>query len=289
MEASAQGAGKLAFALRVPIGVVAAITPFNFPLNLVAHKVAPAVAAGCPVVLKTAPQTPLSSLRLVALLVDAGLPADWVSVVTDTGRQAAVPLVEHTIPRMVTFTGSVPVGWGIAAAAPRKRVALELGSNSPVIIEPDADVEAVAARITTGGFGYAGQSCISVQRVLVHHSVRDALRDTLMARVEGLVVGDPMDEATDVGPMISERERTRVLEWIFEATSSGGALVTGGNAEGTVVLPTVIDGPPRDARLFRQEAFGPVVVIIATTTSRRRSTSPTTATSGSTPACSPTT
>ncbi len=162
MEAFPQGAGKLAFALPVPIGVVAAITPFNFPLNLVAHKVAPAVAA----------------------------------------------------------------------------------------------------KITTGGFGYAGQSCISVQRVLVHQSVRDALRDALKARVEELVVGDPMDEATDVGPMISERERTRVLEWILEATSSGGALVTGGKAQGTVVLPTVIDGPPCDARLFRQEAFGPVVVII---------------------------
>jgi acyl-CoA reductase-like NAD-dependent aldehyde dehydrogenase len=175
MAASTSGAGKIGFALRVPAGVVAAISPFNFPLNLVAHKLAPAIAAGCPVVLKPAPQTPLTAIALVSLLVDAGLPVDWISVVTDTRAEAAQPLVEHPIPAVVTFTGSVPVGWGIAAAAPKKKVLLELGSNSPLIVQPDADVADVARRVGPAAFGFAGQSCISVQRLLVHRDVHDEL------------------------------------------------------------------------------------------------------------------
>jgi acyl-CoA reductase-like NAD-dependent aldehyde dehydrogenase len=266
MEASASGAGKIGFALRVPIGVVAAITPFNFPLNLVAHKLAPAVAAGCPVVLKPAPQAPLSALALVELLVEAGMPPDWISVVTDTGKEAGGPLVEHPVPRMVTFTGSAPVGWSIAAAAPRKKVALELGANSPVIVEPDADIAAVAAKITAGGFGYAGQSCISVQRVIVHDDVHDELLAQLRKTVEALVVGDPADEATDVGPLISRAEAERVLGWVDAAVAGGGELVTGGRMSGDLLMPTVVDRPPRDADLCRREAFGPVVVVLSYST-----------------------
>jgi acyl-CoA reductase-like NAD-dependent aldehyde dehydrogenase len=262
LEASASAAGKIGFALRVPIGVVGAIAPFNFPLNLVAHKLAPAIAAGCPVVLKPAPQTPLSGIALVELLVEAGLPADWISVVTDSRREAGAPLVEHATPRMISFTGSAPVGWSIAGAAPRKKIALELGSNSPVIVEPDADVAAVAAKVAATGFSHAGQSCISVQRVIVHDDVHDELVAELRKRVEALVVGDPADEATDVGPLISPHEAERVQGWIDEAVAQGAELVTGGRIEDGVMLPTVVDRPPRDADLCRREVFGPVVVVV---------------------------
>ena len=262
MEASEPGTGRLGFALRVPLGVVAAITPFNFPLNLVAHKVAPAIAAGCPVVLKLAPQTPLTGLRLVALLEQAGMPEGWVQCLTDSGREAGEPLVGHPIPRMVTFTGSVPVGWAIAAAAPRKRVALELGSNAPVIVSADADVDLVARRVRAGGYAFAGQSCISVQRVIVERTAHAALREALAREVGEVVVGDPAEEATEVGPMISERETTRLLGWIEDAAAAGAHVLVGGKVDGGVLLPTLVDDPPRDADLCRREAFGPVVVII---------------------------
>lgn len=261
MSASASGDGRLGFALRVPIGVVAAIAPFNFPLNLVAHKLAPAIAAGCPVVLKPAPQTPLTSLALVELLIEAGLPADWISVVTDGGREAAIPLVAHDIPAMVTFTGSVGVGWSIAAAAPRKRVALELGSNAPVIVEPDADLADVARRVRAGGFGYAGQSCISVQRVLAHRDVHDELVTLLADAASTLVVGDPGDDATEVGPLIDPGAAARVVRWIESAVDGGGRVATGGGLVGDrVVQPTVVAEPPLDSDLWREEIFGPVVV-----------------------------
>jgi acyl-CoA reductase-like NAD-dependent aldehyde dehydrogenase len=263
MEASASGTGKLGFTLRVPIGVVGAITPFNFPLNLVAHKIAPAVAAGCPVVLKPAPQTPLSGLELVALLVEAGLPDDWISVVTDGGKEAGEPLVAHEVPAMITFTGSAPVGWSIAASAPRKKVSLELGSNSPVIVEPDADLELIASKVRVAGFAHAGQSCISVQRVIVHRDVHEAMVALLQEAAESLVVGDPRDEATDVGPLIRPAEVDRVRSWIDDAVGRGARLVTGGTAtaEGTL-RPTVVDRAPADTDLCAQEIFGPVVVTI---------------------------
>lgn len=262
MEGSQSGAGKLAFAYRVPIGVVAAITPFNFPLNLVAHKVAPSIAAGCPVVLKPAPQTPLTAIKLVELLIDAGMPPDWVSVVTDTGAEAAAPLVEHPIPAMVTFTGSVAVGWSIAAKAPKKRVSLELGSNSPLLVEPDADLEALAAKVKVAGFSHAGQSCISVQRILVNRAVYDPFVDVLKRKVESLVCGDPADEATDVGPLIRQRDTDRVREWIDEAVQSGGRVIAGGDVIDGVLRPTVIAEPPRDAKVCAKEVFGPVVAVV---------------------------
>ena len=244
----------------MPIGVVGAITPFNFPLNLVAHKVAPAIAAGCPVVLKPAPRRRCRPSGW-STLVEAGMPADWVTLVTDSGREAGEPLVEHDVPAMITFTGSVPVGWAIAAAAPRKRVALELGSNAPVIVEPDADVAVVADKVRNAGFAHAGQSCISVQRVLVQRSRHAELVDALGVAAESLVVGDPLDEETDVGPLIDSRQTDRVMAWIEAAVAGGGRLVTGGYLRGGALVPTVVDQPPFDSDLYASEVFGPVVVV----------------------------
>jgi acyl-CoA reductase-like NAD-dependent aldehyde dehydrogenase len=262
MEAAEPGAGRLGFALRVPLGVVAAITPFNFPLNLVAHKLAPALAAGCPVVLKPAPQTPLTALRFVALLEEAGMPHGWVQVLTDGGREAAEPLVAHPAPRMVTFTGSVAVGWSIAAAAPKKRVALELGSNAPVIVLPGADIDLVARKIRVGGYAFAGQSCISVQRAVVHRSIHAQLCEALVREVNDIRVGAPTDEATEVGPMISERETARLHKWIDDAAAAGARVLVGGKVDDGILLPTLVDDPPADADLCRREAFGPLVAVI---------------------------
>ena len=250
----------LAFALRHPIGVVAAISPFNFPLNLVAHKLGPAIAAGCPVVLKPAELTPLSAIRLVDLLVEAGLPADWISVVTGTGAAAGMPLVEHPGPAVVTFTGSVGVGRRIQDAAPRKRVLLELGSNAPVIVEPSADLDRVIEAIRTGGFSYAGQSCISTQRVLASHEIYDKLLDGLRTAVATLVVGDPLAEETEVGPMISEAAAARVESWLAAARAAG-AEVTGGVRRGSLLTPAVVADPPRHLDVYRQEVFGPVITV----------------------------
>jgi len=261
MEASRAGSGKLAFAVRVPVGVVAAITPFNFPLNLVAHKLAPAIAAGCPVVLKPAPQTPITAIKLVNLLMEAGLPEDWISVLTDSGREAGAPLTNHATPRMITFTGSAAVGWAIAAGAPKKRVALELGSNSPVIFEPDTNLDDVVARLKPAAFAGAGQSCISVQRVLVHQSLHAEFLEKARLMAEGVVVGDPMDDKTEVGPLIRARENDRVQAWIEEAVNAGGRLITGGKPQEGLFPPTIVDAVPDDVKLSCQEVFGPVVAV----------------------------
>jgi acyl-CoA reductase-like NAD-dependent aldehyde dehydrogenase len=260
MEASSAGEGKLAFVLRVPIGVVAAISPFNFPLNLVAHKVAPAIAAGCPVVLKPASATPLTALKLAGLLIDeCGLPPGWLNVVTAPGR-VADHLVTHDDVAMITFTGSPPVGWSIRERAPRKKVSLELGNNSPVIIEPDADWKAAASKIAVGGYSFAGQSCISVQRVFVQSSIVEQFTDALVAEVESLVVGDPSNDDTDVSALIDTGETERVKSWVDEAVAQGAELRTGGslNAEG-VLRPTVLANVRPDMEVCRTEVFGPVV------------------------------
>ena len=209
LDAIPAGEGKLGFTLRVPIGVVGAIAPFNFPLNLVAHKLAPAIAAGCPVVLKPASQTPFSSIALAKMLIDeCGLPADYLHVVTGGGGTVGNAIVDHPDIALITFTGSPEVGWGIRARAPRKRVGLELGNNAPVIIEPDGDWKTAAAKIKVAGFSHAGQSCISTQRIYVHRSIADDFTAALVDHVNALVVGDPLDEATDVSALIS-RGRAR--------------------------------------------------------------------------------
>jgi acyl-CoA reductase-like NAD-dependent aldehyde dehydrogenase len=264
LEASSAGMGKFGFVLRVPIGVIGAISPFNFPLNLVSHKVAPAIAAGCPVVLKPASATPLTALKLAGLLLDdCGLPPGWLNVVTAPGR-VADRLVTHPDVAMITFTGSPPVGWGIRERAARKKVSLELGNNSPVIIEPDADWKSAAPKIAVGGYSFAGQSCISVQRVFVQSSIADQFTEALVAEVEALVVGNPNDDNTDVSALIDTGETDRVKGWVDEAVAQGAELRTGGDLTSEGVLrPTVLANVQPDMEVCRNEVFGPVVGIQA--------------------------
>lgn len=262
MDGASPGEGKLGFTLRVPRGVVAAISPFNFPLNLVAHKVAPAIAAGCAVVLKPASQTPLSAIALQDLLMDeCGLAPGWLNVVTGSGSDVGDPLVEHDDVAYVSFTGSPEVGWAIAAKAPRKKVGLELGNNSPLIIDASADWERAVAKVAVAGFSHAGQSCISTQRIYVHDSLVDAFTDALVTEVEGLVVGDPLDPDTDVSALISTGEAERVASWIDDAVRAGATLATGGDRTNAVVAPTVLRGIEDDMAVSAQEVFGPVVGI----------------------------
>ncbi len=262
MDAADSGRGLLGFTVHEPVGVIAAITPFNFPLNLVAHKLGPAVAAGCPVVMKPAGRTPLSGLALAAILWEAGLPPGMLSVIVGDG-DVGEPLVAHEDVAMVSFTGSSDVGWAIRETRPRIRVALELGNATPVIVHDDADVALAAERIAASAFTHAGQSCISVQRILVHREVHDAFVDEFLPRVRALVVGDPLDEATDVGPVIDEASARRILEWTLEATEAGARVLTGGERVGgpTMLAPTVLDGAAPFTRVMRDEVFGPLVAI----------------------------
>ncbi|MFM2071212.1 MAG: hypothetical protein RLZZ623_1475 [Actinomycetota bacterium] len=265
LDAIPAGEGKLGFTLRVPIGVIGAIAPFNFPLNLVVHKVAPAIAAGCPVVLKPASQTPFSSLRLAEMLIEeCGLPAEYLQVVTGGGSTVGNAIVDHPDIALITFTGSPAVGWGIRSRAPRKRVGLELGNNAPCIIEPDGDWKTAAAKIKMAGFSHAGQSCISTQRVLVHRSIADDFTEALVAHVSTLVVGDPMEEATDVSALISTAERDRVEEWVKEAEAEGATIAIGGRRQDDgVLMPTVIVNATPSMKVCAKEVFGPVVTVTA--------------------------
>jgi acyl-CoA reductase-like NAD-dependent aldehyde dehydrogenase len=259
MDASQAGEGKLAFTLRVPIGVVGAISPFNFPLNLVAHKIAPALAAGCPVVLKPATATPLSALLLAELEQEAGLPPGWLNVVVGPSAEIGDVLVGDERVAALTFTGSGDVGWKLKERAPRKHVALELGNATPVIVEADADLEDAAARLAGNAFSFAGQSCISVQRIYVAHDAYDGFLERFLPRVKALVVGDPADEQTDVGPLIDADSKDRVREWIDE---SGGEILAGGDlTEDGLIRPTVIGRPGRDAKVSCEEVFGPVCTV----------------------------
>ena len=219
MDASPAGVGKLALTLREPIGIVAAISPFNFPLNLVAHKIAPALAAGCAVVAKPAGQTPLSALFLAELETEAGLPPGWLNVLCGGSSDLGDVLVEDERVRLISFTGSVPVGWGLRERAPRKRVNLELGNATPVIVAADADLDDASSRLAANAFSFAGQSCISVQRIYVERGAYDGFVERFLPKVNALKVGDPADDETDVGPLISAEDRDRVLEWIEEAVA----------------------------------------------------------------------
>ena len=263
LDAASPGEGKIGFTLRVPIGVVGAIAPFNFPLNLVAHKVAPAIAAGCPMVLKPASQTPFSAIALAELLLDeCGLPAGHLNVVTGSGSTVGNAIVDHPDIALITFTGSPEVGWGIKARAPRKKVGLELGNNAPVIIEPDGNWELAADKIKVAGFSHAGQSCISTQRIYVHSSIARQFTDALAAKVRTLKVGDPLDESTDVSALISASERDRVKMWVDEAVAGGARVVTGGTVDERGMLePTVLANATADMLVCRKEVFGPVVAI----------------------------
>jgi acyl-CoA reductase-like NAD-dependent aldehyde dehydrogenase len=261
MDASPAGAGKLGLTLRLPIGIVAAISPFNFPLNLVAHKIAPALAAGCAVVLKPASQTPLSALLLAELETEAGLPAGWLNVVCGPAAEIGDVLVADERVKLITFTGSAPVGWKLRERAPRKRVNLELGNATPVVVAADADLDDAAERLAANAFSFAGQSCISVQRIYVERDAYDAFLERFLPLVRALEVGDPADEATDVGPVISAEDRDRILSWIEEAKAAGAEILTGGTVARDLLQPTVIAGAPPDAKVSCEEVFGPVCTV----------------------------
>jgi acyl-CoA reductase-like NAD-dependent aldehyde dehydrogenase len=263
MDASQAGEGKLAFTLRSPIGVVGAISPFNFPLNLVAHKIAPALAAGCAVVLKPASQTPLSALLLAELEEEAGLPPGWLNVLVGPSSEIGDVLVADERVKLITFTGSADVGWSLRERAARKKVGLELGNATPVIVEADADLEEAAAKLAANAFSFAGQSCISVQRIYVQLAAYDAFLGHFLPRVETLVVGDPAEEDTDVGPVIDEGARDRILQWIEEARAAGGTVLTGGDVEEGLIRPTVIASPSPESKVSCEEVFGPVCTVSA--------------------------
>ena len=258
MDAAQVGEGKLAFTLRRPIGVVGAISPFNFPLNLVAHKIAPALAAGCAVVLKPAGQTPLSALLLAELEEEAGLPPGWLNVVVGPASEIGDALIEDERVKLITFTGSGAVGWELKQRAPKKRVNLELGNATPVIVTADADVDGAADKLAQNAFSFAGQSCISVQRIYVERAAYDRFVDRFVSLVERLKLGDPAEEDTDVGPVIDSGSRERIIEWIG---NTSGDVLTGGELDGELIRPTVIANPGRDDDVSCEEVFGPVCTI----------------------------
>ncbi len=252
--------GRWGMVRRFPLGPIAGITPFNFPLNLVAHKVAPAIAAGCTMVLKPAPQTPMTALMLAESVQQAGWPDGALNVLPLSNEDAGL-LVSDDRLKLISFTGSVPVGWEIKKNSGKKKVVLELGGNAGVIVHSDADIAFAADRCAAGGFSYAGQSCISVQRILVERSVSAKFIELLVDRVSKLRTGDPMEESTDVGPMIRERDAVRAAEWIQEAVRSGARLLCGGRRNGTMLEPTVLTGTRPDMKVNCQEIFAPVVTV----------------------------
>jgi acyl-CoA reductase-like NAD-dependent aldehyde dehydrogenase len=261
LEGFPSGSGRLGLVRRFPVGVVVGITPFNFPLNLVAHKLAPAVAAGCPIVLKPASQTPSPALLLAEILHRAGVPPGGVNVVACGGAESGA-LLEDPRVRLVTFTGSAQVGWELKQRLWDRRVSLELGGNAAVIVEPDAgDLEAVAKRVATGAYAYAGQSCISVQRVLVNAQIADAFAEALAAATRAYPTGDPASDAVLCGPMITPGDADRIRGWMAEAMSSGARALAEGRSDGSLVFPTVLDRVPADAKLWADEAFAPVAAI----------------------------
>jgi acyl-CoA reductase-like NAD-dependent aldehyde dehydrogenase len=245
---------------RFPIGPVLGITPFNFPLNLVAHKVAPALAAGNPILIKPAPQTPLTALLLGEVAVEAGLPPGGLNVLPCNNTVAEKLVVDPRF-TLLSFTGSAAVGWALKAKCGKKKVVLELGGNAGVIVEPDADLDFAAQRCAAGGFGYAGQTCISVQRILVHHSVADLFTTKLLLQVARLKGGDPSDEATVVGPLIDQNAAHRIETWISEAVSQGARVLLGGKRMGSVVEATVLSNVTPAMKVSCQEVFGPVVAV----------------------------
>jgi acyl-CoA reductase-like NAD-dependent aldehyde dehydrogenase len=265
MDAAKGGVGKIGYYKRVPVGVVAAITPFNFPLNLVAHKVAPAVAVGCPVVLKPAPTTPLTALRLAEIMLEAGLPEGAFSVVVgdvDVGRWLT------TDPRigMISFTGSPPVAEAISKVSGLRRTTFELGGNAGTIIdEGTAVTDALIDRLVVGSFAYSGQVCISIQRIYAHQSLYDELQTRLLARTQQLKLGDPLREETEIGPLINDQSSTRLADWVAEAVATGAQLLAGGQPDGRIFPPTILTNVTESMRVMCAEAFGPLVNLVSFT------------------------
>ena len=263
LDASPGGAGKMGLTVRVPCGVVVAISPFNFPLNLVTHKVAPAIAAGNAVVIKPPSSTPLSALKLTELLLECGLPPEAISCLTGPGGELGEALCRDERVRKISFTGSVPVGERICQVAGLKKVTMELGSNSPIIVMPDADPNKVAEAVVATGYSNAGQVCISTQRVIAHQGVYEPVLAASKSRVEALTTGDPLNEKTKVGPMIREPEAKRVEQWVKEAVEGGGRIVTGGERRGAIYAPTIVADVKPEMRISCEELFGPVVAFTA--------------------------
>lgn len=250
--------GRLGITRRVPIGPVLGISPFNFPLNLAAHKVAPAIAAGCSILLKPPSADPLTMLTVARIIADSGIPAGAVNVVP-TNRTLGDRLVQDERFKLLTFTGSMDVGWRMKAMAGKKKVVLELGGNAAVIVDQDADLDFAAKRISTGAFSYAGQTCISVQRVYVHEAVASSFLARLKANTEALKQGDPLEETTDVGPMIDEKAVMRTEQWVQEAVDEGAKIITGGKRNGRFFQPTILTNVKRESKVCSREVFAPIV------------------------------
>ena len=263
LDAVPAGEGYFGFWTRRPVGVIAAISPFNFPLNLVAHKVAPAIASGNSVVLKPATSTPLAAVKLCQILMDAGLPAGAINLVVGSGGTVGEWLVTDPRVDKITFTGSPDVGRHILSVAGIKKVTLELGNTSPVVVAPDADLDFVAKRCAVGAYYNSGQVCISVQRIYSQKQVYGPFAEKFVHATEAMVVGDPFDERVDVGPMIDSKEVDRIEGWVKEAQGAGAKVLTGGRREGTVYYPTVLTGVDDDMKVVAEEAFGPVASIIS--------------------------
>jgi acyl-CoA reductase-like NAD-dependent aldehyde dehydrogenase len=262
LDAAPSGEGYFGFWTRRPVGVIAAISPFNFPLNLVAHKVAPALAAGNTLVLKPASTTPLAAVKLCQVLQEAGLPAGAINLVVGSGGTVGEWLVTDDRVDKITFTGSPDVGRHILSVAGIKKVTLELGNTSPVIVAPDADLDLVAKRCAVGAFYNSGQVCISVQRIYSQKQVYEPFSEKFVKATEAMVVGDPLDERVDVGPMIDSKEVDRIEDWVKEAQGSGAKVLTGAKREGTVYYPTVLSNVSPQMKVIAEETFAPVASVI---------------------------
>jgi len=260
LDLSPFAAGRWGLVRRFPIGPIVAITPFNFPLNLVAHKVAPALASGNTLVLRPASQVPITSLLLAEIVSETNLPAGIFNVIPCGYEPAEILLTDERI-KMITFTGSSSVGWELKRRAPKKKVALELGGNAALVVEPDADLSLAVPRAVTGSFAYAGQICISIQRLFLHEKIYDRFLEDFVARTKALKMGDPLEESTDVGPMISEAAARQTEEWVEEAVSKGGKIIWGGKRRGSMYEPTILENVQPEWRISWLEAFAPVVVV----------------------------
>ena len=265
LDSTPGGVGKLGFTLRVPCGIVAAITPFNFPLNLVAHKVGPAIAGGNAILLKPASDTPLSALKLIEILLEAGLPPQAVACVTGPGSKLGAAICADKRVRKISFTGSAEVGESITRTAGLKRITMELGSNSPVIVLDDADLDKVASTLAVTGYANAGQVCISSQRVIATTGCHDDLTDALLAKVSKLNAGDQLAEGIDVGPLVRESDAKRVENWLSEAKEQGAQLLCGGSREGSLIQPALLTDVGADMKMSCEELFGPALGITRAT------------------------
>lgn len=261
VEAAPGSENRMAFTLKVPVGVIGAISPFNFPVNLVAHKIAPAIAAGNTVVLKPASTTPISSLKLAELFEEAGLPAGFFNVVVGSGSTVGNQMMKDKRINLYTFTGSTEVGLKLKQNTGLNKLILELGNNSPVIVDEDADIDLAAKTLAQKSYAYAGQVCISVQRIYIHESIMDTFKEKFFDSIKNLHVGDPFDDKTDVGPMISENEAERIEEWIQEAKGQGAEVLLGGQREGALLEPTVLGNVDHSMKVVCEELFAPVVTL----------------------------